>query len=129
MDRHSRSVDLYILLLHASYHVPGPALDLTQEEAAFDLGATHRQVFWKITLPFLRPALISSMALAFMQSFDNYNTTLFAIGVEQTLPIYIGTKLRSFISPAMNALAVVFIVLTVIGAIVYEYRRRREMIN
>jgi spermidine/putrescine transport system permease protein len=54
---------------------------------------------------------------------------LFAIGVEQTLPIYIGTKLRSFISPAMNALAVVFIVLTVIGAIVYEYRRRREMIK
>jgi len=103
--------------------------DLTQEEAAFDLGATHRQVFWKITLPFLRPALISSMALAFMQSFDNYNTTLFAIGVEQTLPIYIGTKLRSFISPAMNALAVVFIVLTVIGAIVYEYRRRREIIK
>ncbi|WP_299983018.1 ABC transporter permease [Desulfobacula sp.] len=103
--------------------------DLTQEEAAFDLGATHRQVFWKITLPFLRPALISSMALAFMQSFDNYNTTLFAIGVEQTLPIYIGTKLRSFISPAMNALAVVFIILTVIGAIAYEYRRRREMIK
>jgi spermidine/putrescine transport system permease protein len=103
--------------------------DLTQEEAAFDLGATHRQVFWKITLPFLKPALISSMALAFMQSFDNYNTTLFAIGVEQTLPIYIGTKLRSFISPAMNALAVVFIVLTIIGAIVYEYRRRREMIK
>jgi len=103
--------------------------DLTQEEAAFDLGATHRQVFWKITLPFLKPALISSMALAFMQSFDNYNTTLFAIGVEQTLPIYIGTKLRSFISPAMNALAVVFIILTVMGAVVYEYRRRREMIK
>jgi spermidine/putrescine transport system permease protein len=103
--------------------------DLTQEEAAFDLGATHRQVFWKITLPFLRPALISSMALAFMQSLENYNTTIFAIGVEQTLPIYIGTKLRSFISPAMNALAVVFIVLTVIGAIAYEYRRRREMIK
>ena len=103
--------------------------DLTQEEAAFDLGATHRQVFWKITLPFLRPALISSVALAFMQSFDNYNTTLFAIGVEQTLPIYIGTKLRSFISPAMNALAVVFIALTIIGAITYEYRRRRELIK
>ena len=103
--------------------------DLTQEEAAFDLGATHRQVFWKITLPFLKPALISSMALAFMQSFDNYNTTLFAIGVEQTLPIYIGTKLRSFISPAMNALAVIFIILTVIGAVVYEVRRRREMIK
>jgi spermidine/putrescine transport system permease protein len=98
--------------------------DRTQEEAAFDLGASHRQVFWKITLPFLRPALISSAALAFMQSFENYNTTLFAIGFEQTLPIYIGTKLRQFISPAMNALALIFIVLTVLGAIGYELARR-----
>lgn len=100
--------------------------DTTQEEAAFDLGASHRQVFWKITLPFLRPALLSAGVLAFMQSFENYNTTLFAIGFEQTLPIYIGTKLRVFISPAMNALAVIFIVLTVFGALLFEWRRMRE---
>ena len=100
--------------------------DRTQEDAAFDLGASHRQVFWKISLPFLRPALVSAAALAFMQSFENYNTTLFAIGFEQTLPIYIGTKLRQFISPAMNALACIFIVLTISGAAVYEIMRRRE---
>jgi len=122
----STFISTYCMLLIMSR---AQRFDLTQEEAAFDLGATHRQVFWKITLPFLKPALISSMALAFMQSFDNYNTTLFAIGVEQTLPIYIGTKLRSFISPAMNALAVIFIILTVMGAVVYEYKRRREMIK
>ena len=103
--------------------------DQTQEDAAFDLGASHRQVFWKITLPFLRPALLSAAALAFMQSFENYNTTLFAIGFEQTLPIYIGTKLRQFISPAMNALACIFIVLTVTGAAVYEFMRRREVVK
>jgi spermidine/putrescine transport system permease protein len=84
-------------------------------------------VFWKITLPFLRPALISAAALAFMQSFENYNTTLFAIGFEQTLPIYIGTKLRQFISPAMNALACIFIAITFTGAAVYEMMRRREL--
>ena len=100
--------------------------DRTQEEAAFDLGASHQQVFWKVTIPFLKPALFSSMALAFMQSFENYNTTLFAIGFEQTLPIYIGTKLRVFISPAMNALAVIFIVLTISGAMIYEYSRMVE---
>jgi spermidine/putrescine transport system permease protein len=100
--------------------------DTTQEEAAFDLGASHGQVFRKITLPFLKPALLSSAVLAFMQSFENYNTTLFAIGFEQTLPIYIGTKLRVFISPAMNALAVVFIALTVVGAVLYEWRRKVE---
>ena len=100
--------------------------DRTQEDAAFDLGANHRQVFWKITLPFLRPALLSAAALAFMQSFENYNTTLFAIGFDQTLPIYIGTKLRQFISPAMNALACIFIVLTILGAAFYEFIRQRE---
>jgi spermidine/putrescine transport system permease protein len=100
--------------------------DKTQEDAAFDLGATHRQVFWKITLPFLRPALLSAAALAFMQSFENYNTTLFAIGFEQTLPIYIGTKLRQFISPAMNSLACIFILLTIAGATTYEIMRKRE---
>mgnify|MGYP001815539461 FL=1 len=100
--------------------------DRTQEDAAFDLGANHRQVFWKITLPFLKPAILSAAALAFMQSFENYNTTLFAIGFEQTLPIYIGTKLRQFISPAMNALALIFILLTITGAAVYEIIRRRE---
>ena len=103
--------------------------DRTQEEAAFDLGAGHGRVFLKITLPFLKPALISSAGLAFMQSFENYNTTLFAIGIEQTLPIYIGTKLRVFISPAMNALGVIFIVLTITGACLYEIFRRKEVQN
>ena len=61
-----------------------------------------------------------------MQAFENYNTTLFAIGFEQTLPIYIGTKLRAFISPAMNALACIFIGLTITDAAVYEVMRRHE---
>ena len=100
--------------------------DRIQEEAAFDLGASHTQVFLRITLPFLKPAIISAAALAFMQSFENYNTTLFAIGFDQTLPIYIGTKLRVFISPAMNALAVIFILLTITGAILFEIKRFRE---
>lgn len=99
--------------------------DETQEDAAYDLGASHRQVFWKITIPFLKPALFSSMIIAFMQSFENYNSTLFAIGFEQTLPIYIGTKLRVFISPSMNALAVIFILLSIFGAIGYELARRQ----
>jgi spermidine/putrescine transport system permease protein len=103
--------------------------DRTQEDAAFDLGAGHGRVFFKITLPFLRPALLSAAGLAFMQSFENYNTTLFAIGIQQTLPIYIGTQLRVFISPAMNALGVIFILLTLAGALIYEVVRQKEIIR
>ena len=61
-----------------------------------------------------------------MQSFENDNTTLFAIGFEQTLPIYIGSILRSFISPAMNALECIFILITTTGAVVYEVLRGRD---
>ncbi len=64
------------------------------------------QVFARILLPYLKPALWTAVGLAFMQSFENYNTTLFAIGIEQTLPVYIGTRIRMGLSPAMNALAV-----------------------
>ncbi len=120
---HSTFISSYCMLLIMSRI---QRFDRLQEEAAFDLGASHQQVFWKITIPFLRPALLSSMALAFMQSFENYNTTLFAIGFEQTLPIYIGSKLRVFISPAMNALAVIFIVLSIVGALFWQLARRRE---
>lgn len=41
-------------------------------------------------------------------------------------PIYIGTQLRVFISPAMNALGVVFILATIFGAVIYEIIRRKE---
>src|SRR3546814_12253410 len=51
--------------------------DRTQEEAALDLGATHAQVFWKVLIPFLRPAIFSAMGLTFLTSFAKYKTTVF----------------------------------------------------
>lgn len=100
-------------------------LDPQLEEAALDLGATPRQAFMRITLPFLMPAILAAAALGFMQSFENYNTTLFAIGVDQTLTIYIATKVRTALTPAINALAVIMIVLTICGAVAFEIAQRR----
>ncbi len=59
--------------------------DKAQEEAALDLGASYPQVFWHILLPFLKPALISAAVIAFLSSFENYNTTTFAILADKTL--------------------------------------------
>ena len=53
--------------------------DQTQEEAALDLGATQTQVFFKILIPYLMPAIASSAVIAFLASFENYNTTVFSI--------------------------------------------------
>lgn len=101
--------------------------DRTLEEAALDLGATHRQVFRKITLPFLRPAVYSAVFIAFLQSFENYNTTLFVIGAETTMTIRIASMVRLGITPEINALAVIFILFTIAAAVVYEIRRRDEL--
>jgi spermidine/putrescine transport system permease protein len=100
--------------------------DQTLEEAALDLGASQTQVFFKILVPYLMPAIASSAVIAFLASFENYNTTVFSILSEQTLTTVIATKVRLGISPAISALAFVIIVLTVSGAIIYEILRRRE---
>lgn len=98
--------------------------DTTLEEAGLDLGASPRQVFWRITVPYMRPALYSAAGLAFLQSFENYTTTYFAIGAEQTFAIFIANKVRQGVTPAVNAVAVVLVVTTVAIAIAAEIRRR-----
>lgn len=111
-----------MLLFSARLERFDPAL----EEAALDLGATHGQVFRRITLPYLMPAILSAALLAFLQSFENYNTTLFVRGLDTTLTVYIATKVRTGLTPAVNALSLVLIALTILGAVVYEILRRRE---
>lgn len=100
--------------------------DTTQEEAALDLGASQTQVFMKIMIPYLMPAIGSSAVIAFLASFENYNTTVFSILSEQTLTTVIATKVRLGISPAISALAFVIICMTLIAAVLYEFFRRRQ---
>ena len=101
--------------------------DPTLEEAALDLGATPFRVFWTITLPYMRPALLSAVALSFFQSFENYNTTVFTIGNDLTFTMFIVGKVRKGVQPDTNALAFVLVTVTIIGGIAYEIVRRREV--
>ncbi|MDE8604491.1 ABC transporter permease [Marinomonas sp. RSW2] len=100
--------------------------DRTLENAALSLGATQWQAFRRILLPYLKPAIISAAAIAFLQSFENYNTTLFVKGYDTTLTVYIASKVRTGLTPAVNALGLVMISITILLAIVYEVKRRRE---
>ena len=100
--------------------------DQTQEEAALDLGATQTQVFFKILVPYLMPAIASAAVIAFLFSFENYNTTVFSILSDQTLTTVIASKVRLGISPALSALALTIIALTIIAAVTYEILRRRS---
>lgn len=100
--------------------------DRTQEEAALGLGASKFMVFRRVILPFLKPALIAAGFLAVLQSIENYNTTLFVRGFETPLTVYIATKVRTGLTPAVNALALIMIAVTIAGVVAYEVIRRRS---
>jgi spermidine/putrescine transport system permease protein len=99
--------------------------DRMQEEAALGLGASRFMVFRRVLLPFLRPALLASSGLAALQSVENYNTTLFVRGFDTPLTVFIATKVRTGLTPAVNALALVMIAAAILGAVAWEIARRR----
>ena len=115
-------ISAYVMLLVlARLQTFDPAL----EEAALDLGASNAQVMRRIMIPHLYPAIGAGALIAFFQSAENFNITLFTKGNSDTLTVYVGSKVRSGITPTINALALMLIALTVIGAITYEVLRRR----
>ncbi|PSJ62836.1 ABC transporter permease [Pseudaminobacter soli (ex Li et al. 2025)] len=100
--------------------------DRVQEEAAAGLGASRFMIFRRILLPYLRPSLLAAAFIAFLQSFENYNTTLFVRGTETPLTVYIATKVRTGLTPAVNALGLILIGVTILAAIAIEIVRRRS---
>jgi spermidine/putrescine transport system permease protein len=101
--------------------------DRTLEEAALDLGASPWMVFRRITLPFLAPTIFTAAVIGFLQSIENYNTTVFAIGGDWTLVTEIGSRFRFGLSPVINVIGVIFVALTVIAAAIYVALRQREV--
>jgi spermidine/putrescine transport system permease protein len=86
--------------------------DRTLEEAAYNLGASRLEVIWLITLKYLRPSIIGGAAVAFLMSFENFNTTLFLVGSDATLPINLYLQVRDGSTPVINAIALLLIVVT-----------------
>ena len=90
----------------------------------------HLSVLWQVSrrilLPHLYPAIGAGAAVAFFQSIENYNVTQFTRGGADTLTVYVFSKVRSGITPTINALAVIMIGVTILAAILYELRRRRQ---
>lgn len=100
--------------------------DRVLEEAALDLGASSFFMFRRITVPFLAPTLITGAVIGFLQSIENYNTTIFAVGGDWTLVTEIGSRFRFGLSPVINVIGVLFVILTVIAATLYTIQKERE---
>ena len=85
--------------------------DRSLEEAAFNLGASRTRVFLTITLPYLRPALIGSGLVAFLVSFENFNTTLFLVGSDAPLTVTMYDRmLKVGSTPVLNAVSLLLMV-------------------
>ena len=93
--------------------------DRSLEEAALNLGASSRRVFFTITLPYLRPALISAGLIAFLVSFENFNTTLVLVGSDSPLTITMFDRmLKDGATPALNAVSLFLIIGSAVLALI-----------
>ena len=82
------------------------------EAAAMDLGATPWRTFWHVTFPLILPGVLAGALIAFTLTFDEFIVTFFTIGPESTLPMYIWSLVKFGVTPKLNALASIIVVLT-----------------
>ena len=102
-------------------------LDESLEEAAMDLGARPAKVFFLITLPIILPAILAGWLLAFTLSWDDLVISSFVSGPgSSTLPIVIFSKVRLGVSPDINALASILVLIVAIGIITAGLYMQRQ---
>jgi spermidine/putrescine transport system permease protein len=100
-------------------------IDVSLEEAAFDLGASRLRTFRSITLPLILPAVVSAYLIAFTTSFDEYAVASFVVGSRVTFPIYLYSALRFPNQlPQVIAVAVVVITISLVVVVAAEVGRR-----
>jgi spermidine/putrescine transport system permease protein len=88
-------------------------LDPKLEEAARDLGASPWQAFSRVTLPLLTPAIIGAALMAFTISLDDFIVTFFTAGPgSTTLPLKVYSMVKSGVSPEINALSAILVLLS-----------------
>lgn len=103
-------------------------MDLTLENAAADLYATPWHAFRRVTFPLLVPGILSGMALAFIVSFDDFTITQLVAGPGQTtLPLYIWNQIRRPMTPEVNAISTILLLVSILFVSVsFLIARRRK---
>jgi len=126
-----------LILAHATFSIPFVTVIVSArltgmarewEEAAQDLGATPWQTFRYVTLPILAPGIMASALLTFTMSLDDFVVSFFVAGPNSTtLPLYIYGLVKRGISPEVNALSTLLIVVNVVFVTAAELFRRKGM--
>lgn len=102
--------------------------DRRLEWAAADLGASNRETLRHIVLPLIAPAIVAGALLSVTLSIDEFVVTFFTIGPQLTLPLFIITQIKFGVTPEVNALATVILVVTLtvfgVGSVLLGTGRR-----
>ncbi|BAD76293.1 polyamine ABC transporter (permease) [Geobacillus kaustophilus HTA426] len=95
--------------------------DYNLERAAAILGASPVLVFWKVTFPLIRPAVLSGALFSFLTSFDNVTVSLFMVSPEmRTLPLEIFSTMQDAYSPIVASVSSVVILISVVLILILE---------
>lgn len=125
-----------VTISHIAFMVPFVTLvvqarlqgfDKSFEEAAMDLGANEWTTFRRVTFPMILPGVMSGALLAFTLSLDDFVITFFTNGPgSTTLPIYVYGLLRRIITPQVNALSTVWILVVFTAVLLLQLIQNRE---
>ena len=99
--------------------------DQTLEEAALNLGATRLTAVRTITIPYLAPAMVGAFVVAFLMSFENFNTTLMLVGSDAPLTIAMFDRLKEGSTPLLNAVSLLLMLgSSCLALIMIAFQRR-----
>ncbi len=124
-----------VIIAHIAFSIPFVTLtvrarlhsfDRAVEEAAADLGANEWTTFRRVTLPLIMPGVLAGAMLAFTLSLDDFIITFFTNGPgSTTLPIYVYGLLRRTVTPEVNALSTMWILVVLVALLVSNRVQRR----
>lgn len=127
--------DTGLVLAHALLCVPLTFLvlanalsfvDTSMEQASWTMGAGNIRTFWSIVVPSLMPAIVGSLVISFVTSWDEAVIAMFQTEFDKTLPVTIYSLLRSGITPAVSAVAAIVTVPVLLGAVLFGFRAARR---
>lgn len=123
-----------MIVAHVTFQIPFVALvvrsrliglDPALQEAAQDLGASPWRTFWHITFPLITPGILAGGMLAFTLSLDDFVVSFFTTGPgATTLPILIYSSVKRGITPDINALSTMMILVSVVATILVTLLER-----
>ena len=126
----------YLMAAHTVFCIPFAympirarleGMDLTYEHAAADLYATPYKRFWRVTFPLMFPGILAGSMLSFVISFDDVIINLLVAGAgETTLPIYMIGTLRRGLTPEVNAISTVLLLVTFLFVLAFFFLTTRK---